>query len=259
MRVAVIGAGMAGLSAAHELLRGGADPIVFEADARAGGKVGSVAERGFLTEDGPNFIGRRMDEALDLAQLRESVVQAQGPKTRWVHTNGRVLKAPGFGFLLRANVPRALLEPLFARPLQHDVSLREFLSQRFGKRAGSLAAAALATGVYAGDPDRLSARDAFPALDKPGSILFSRQKSDRVPLWNLRRGLGSLPDALAAKLTVRLGAPVSALAPGWTVNGEKFDAVVLAVPSGAAAELCRRFSPDAADALARFVSAPVTV
>ena len=32
-----------------------------------------------------------------------------------------------------------------------------------------------------------------------------------------------------------------------------------AQPSGAAAELCRRFSPDAADALARFVSAPVTV
>jgi len=45
MRVAVIGAGMAGLSAAHELLRGGADPVVFEASGRAGGKVGSVAER----------------------------------------------------------------------------------------------------------------------------------------------------------------------------------------------------------------------
>ena len=58
MRVAVIGGGMAGLSAAHELLRRGADPVVFEAAARAGGKVGSRSEQGWLTEDGPGFIAR---------------------------------------------------------------------------------------------------------------------------------------------------------------------------------------------------------
>src|SRR5438270_7550140 len=105
MRVAVIGAGMAGLSAAHELLRGGADPVVFEASGRAGGKVGSAAERGFLTEDGPNFIGRSMDGLLDVAGLRAEVEPAQGPRTRWVHLDGRVMRAPGLAFLLRAGVP----------------------------------------------------------------------------------------------------------------------------------------------------------
>src|SRR4051812_21568436 len=117
MRVAVIGAGMAGLSASNELTRSGAEAVVFEASGRAGGKVASTAEGGFLSEDGPNFIGRKMDAALELAGLRDSVVTTQGPKMRWVHDHGRVLKAPGFGFLRRANVPRALLEPLFAGPL----------------------------------------------------------------------------------------------------------------------------------------------
>ena len=259
MRVAVIGAGMAGLSAAHELSRGGAQAVVFEASGRAGGKVGSRAEDGFLTEDGPNFIGRKMDEALALAGLGGSVVEAQGPKTRWVHDHGRVLKAPSLGFLLRANVPRALLEPIFARPLQEDVSLRAFLVQRFGKGAGGLAAAALATGVYAGDADRLSARDAFPSLDVPGSILFSPRSKDKAPLWNLRDGLGTLPAALAARVNVRLNAPVAEIAPSWTVNGEKFDAAVLAVPAAAAATLLRPLAPKAADALGELVSAPITV
>ncbi len=38
MRVAVIGGGVAGLAAAHELLRRGADPVVLEAAGRVGGK-----------------------------------------------------------------------------------------------------------------------------------------------------------------------------------------------------------------------------
>src|SRR6185436_537967 len=137
--------------------------------------------------------------------------------------------------------------------------LRAFLVQRFGKSAGSLAAAALATGVYAGDADQLSARDAFPALDVPGSILFSPRSTDKAPLWNLRGGLGSLPAALAARVNVRLNAPVAELEPSWTVNGEKFDAVVLAVPASAAAALLRPFAPKAADALVHFHSAPISV
>src|SRR3954465_2308346 len=51
VRGGVVGGGVAGLSAAHELLRRGADPVVFEAEERAGGKVGTRAERGWVTED----------------------------------------------------------------------------------------------------------------------------------------------------------------------------------------------------------------
>jgi len=268
MRVAVIGGGMAGLAAAHELLRGGAEPVVFEASARAGGKVASRSERGFLTEDGPNFLAQPLDALLDAAGLRAELVTPQGPRTRFLHLDGRVFTAPGLPLLRRAGVGRALLEPLFARPLREDKPLRAFLIERLGRRAGSIAAAAMAAGVYAGDPDRLSARDAFPALGAMGargSLLMAALRG-RAPreLWNLRHGLGSLPDAIAQRLgaRVRLGQAVSELLPrpgGFRVQGEDFDAVVLALPAAQAAELCRSFAPRCADELALLTAAPVTL
>ena len=89
MRIAVIGGGIAGLSAAHELLRRGADPVVFEACARAGGKVGTRIERGYLSEDGPNFLARPLDALLDASGLRGEVVAPQPPMTRWIGSRER--------------------------------------------------------------------------------------------------------------------------------------------------------------------------
>jgi oxygen-dependent protoporphyrinogen oxidase len=125
----------------------------------------------------------------------------------------------------------------------------------------------MAAGVYAGDPAALSARDAFPSLAAPGSILWNALRAPRRPgLWSLRRGLGSLPESIAAKLAVRLGTPVTALQPsrgGWQVLAggatERFDAVVLAVPASQAAALARGFAPRLADALGGFRAAPVAL
>src|SRR3954465_8855271 len=115
MRVAVIGGGVAGLSAAPELVGGGADPVVFEAEERAGGKVGTRAERGWVTEDGPNFLARPLDALLDASGWRGGGVKPPPPPTRWVPPQGRGLRAPSLGLLARAGAFRALLEPLFAR------------------------------------------------------------------------------------------------------------------------------------------------
>src|SRR3954470_44090 len=254
MRVAVIGGGIAGLSAAHGLLRRGADPVVFEAEARAGGKVGTRAEQGCLTEDGPNFLARPLDALLDTAGLRGEVVRPRAPTTRWVHLHGRALKAPSLALLAKAGVGRALLEPFFARRLRSDVALQTLLEQRLGARAGGLAAALMSAGVYAGDPALLSAQDAFPsvgALAAKGSILWQALRRKKEPgrgLWSLRRGLGTLAIAAADALgsRVRLGAAVRDLsprAPGWDVDGERFDAVVLAAPASMTGRLCGAFVP----------------
>ena len=257
MKVAVIGGGMAGLSAAWELLRSGADPIVFEASPRVGGKVSSVREGGWLTEDGPHFIAQPLEALLEGAGLRSQLVEPAPPKTRWVWLKGQKLRAPSLGLLKQLGVPRALLEPLFSKPLKADVPLRDFLIGRFGRKAGALAGTLLSSGVYAGDPARLSALTAFPTLAK-GSLLLRRGK--RPPIWSLRDGLGSLPSALAARLgdRVRAGTSVTRLEPlarGWLVDGVSFDAVVLAVPASSAAKLLPRLAPK----LAALSSAPVTL
>jgi oxygen-dependent protoporphyrinogen oxidase len=270
MRVAVIGGGIAGLSAAHELIRRGAQAVVFEAEARPGGKVGSHAEQGYLTEDGPNFIARPLDALLDAGGLREEVIRPRPPTTRWVRTEGRVLKAPSLSLLARAGIGRALLEPLFATPLRDDLPLRAFLEHRLGRRAGGLAAQVMSAGVYAGDPDSLSARDAFPtlgALAEKGSLIVQglrRKKGPRRGIWTLRRGLGSLAGAAARALgdRLRLSAPVARLSPsrgGWDVEGERFDAIVLAIPAPDAARIVRAFAPGFADGLRELRSAPVTI
>jgi oxygen-dependent protoporphyrinogen oxidase len=274
MRIAVIGGGIAGLSAAHELIRRGADPVVFEAGDRAGGKVGTRSEQGYLTEDGPNFLARPLDSLLEASGLRGEVVKPSPPMTRWVHLDGRVFKAPSLPLLARAGVGRALLEPLFAKPLREDLPLRAFLERRLGKRAGGLAALVMSAGVYAGDPDALSARDAFPslgALGERGSLIvnaFRRKKAPeekpRSGIWTLRRGLGTLADAAARALEgrVRLGVHVRQIEPEgktWVVEGYRFDGVVLAVPAAAAAEIAKGFAPAFSEAVRALRCAPVTV
>ncbi len=54
MTVAVVGAGLAGLSAAWELTRAGADAVVLEAERRAGGVVLTEQRDGFIVEGGPD-------------------------------------------------------------------------------------------------------------------------------------------------------------------------------------------------------------
>src|SRR5438128_711669 len=54
MRVAVIGAGPAGMTAAHELSRGGAQVTVYEADERVGGLARSLNMWGQTVDLGPH-------------------------------------------------------------------------------------------------------------------------------------------------------------------------------------------------------------
>ncbi|MEO5959713.1 MAG: FAD-dependent oxidoreductase, partial [Opitutaceae bacterium] len=53
-RIAVIGGGITGLTAAWHLQQAGLEPIVFERSSRVGGVIGAVASDGWLHELGPN-------------------------------------------------------------------------------------------------------------------------------------------------------------------------------------------------------------
>jgi oxygen-dependent protoporphyrinogen oxidase len=244
LRVAVVGGGIAGLSAAVELLRRGHDPVVLESASRPGGKIASVREGPWLSEDGPNFLAEPLDALLDEAGLQRAVVAPLPPRTRWLWHEGKTRRSPSLGLLASLGAPRALFEPLLSRPPSAGESLREFLVRRLGPKAGELLSTLLASGVYAGDAARLSATAAFPSLSQ-GSLLLRRPK--RRAIWSLREGLGSLPLALAARLgeRLRLGVPVERLEPspsGWSIGAEHFDGAIIAVPSSAAARMLPRLA-----------------
>jgi oxygen-dependent protoporphyrinogen oxidase len=57
--VAVVGAGIAGLAAAHHLQRAGLDVRVFEASGRVGGRMASTRRDGYLLDEGAETIAAR--------------------------------------------------------------------------------------------------------------------------------------------------------------------------------------------------------
>ncbi len=261
--VAIIGAGITGLTAAFYLKRKGVPVTVYEAGRRAGGVIQSVRKDGFLAESGPNTI---LETSPKIAQLvrdagLESRKLATNPKAeaRYVVRGGKPVAMPSSQLgiftseLLSAKAKFALVREPFVPPRRdgNEESVAEFVTRRLNREFLDRMVDALVAGIYAGDPHRLSVQHALPRLkaleDKYGSLIKGqirgareRKKSgevarDRAPKFSFDEGLQVLPDTLAALLgdSLKLNSPVTKLAQtgdGWRVstsNGEaEFGAVI---------------------------------
>jgi oxygen-dependent protoporphyrinogen oxidase len=285
-RVVIVGGGLAGLACGRALARESGhvppDVHVLEAASRAGGKALTDLESGWVLEWGPQTFVDADDGPLraligKLGLADEVVTPRPDARLRFVLRGGRLHAVPRgvAGLLGLAGLLRAGSEVLRgARRDAADESVHDFAARRFGERAARLLFGALVTGIYAGDARRLSLRSALPrvhALEQEhGSLIRALFTGGFVPRRSstLRRGLGSLTDALARDLglRLRLATPVTALRPdgtsGWIVTtasgDEPADAVVLACPAFAAAALARPFDAALADALTAIPYAPVT-
>jgi oxygen-dependent protoporphyrinogen oxidase len=294
MKVAVIGGGIGGLTAAHALVAAGFDAHVLEADARLGGVVGTSRVDGFLREHAASsFLGGPPRGALALCEeLAVPVDKASSrAKKRWIFIDGRPRALPrGPIDLVRSDLltwrgKLALLREPFAagRARGVDESVHAFASRRLGAEAARAIVAPFVTGIYAADSHDISLEAGFPRLaelDAGGGIVrgFARQAAKTVlarasgkptthtprGMWAPTGGLGALIDALAAKLgsRVRTRTRVRSLVPddkSVLVNNERFDAVVLAVPARDAAELAVETMPELASKLRVFRRAPVAL
>ena len=65
--VVVVGAGLAGLTAARELTRSGFDAVVLEGRDRVGGRTNSAMLAGIPVDLGASFVGPTQDAVLKLA------------------------------------------------------------------------------------------------------------------------------------------------------------------------------------------------
>lgn len=151
-RVAVIGAGIAGVTAARQLKDAGYSVVVIEARDRVGGRIETVVGNGwpFPIELGPSFVSSGTDGSVDaeLTQLGITTLPFPGDTgtNRQTRTDdGEIVSVPPTG----ANAIAAALAWAITQP--HDVSLGTALS---GSGASDLSTAKGPNGVS--DADWLS-------------------------------------------------------------------------------------------------------
>ncbi|MBC8097693.1 MAG: protoporphyrinogen oxidase [Akkermansiaceae bacterium] len=249
--IAIIGAGITGLTAAFYLKRKGMSVTVYEASGRVGGVIQSERKHGFLAEFGPNTILETSPKVrqfvIDAGLESRRLDPDSKAEARYVVRYRRPVEMPGSppGFittdLFSLKAKLAVLREPFIKPRRDGVeeSIAQFVVRRFNQEFLDHAIDALVAGIYAGDPYKLSVTHAFPKLKAlednygsmiKGQILGGRERKrrgevakDRAPKFSFDEGLQVLPDTLRERLgdAVRLNAPVTKLtqtADGWRVS-----------------------------------------
>lgn len=227
----VVGGGIAGLSAAWAAAKRGWSVRLLEAGRNVGGKIRSERRDGFLIEWGPSsFLGSAEPiwALIEDLHLEDQVVRGQAPSDRFIYRNRRARKLPsGPGSLLSGDYMtlggklRMFAEPFVLGDARPDDTVASFARRRLGEEAAQYLVTPFVSGIYAGDPDRLGARDAFPRLwqweHEAGSVVMGallggvkrhgKDDKDDEParprrrgLYNFKEGFGTLPKALAATL-----------------------------------------------------------
>jgi oxygen-dependent protoporphyrinogen oxidase len=292
-QVIVIGGGISGLACAYRLKQLGVPVILLEASARVGGLVGTIRKDGFLFESGPqSFHGT--EPLIDLVGevgVETELQQADPRAPRFVYLHGRLHKIPMtpqalmtsslLGIKSRAKIAS---EPFKrTKPPTKEESVADFVRRKFGHEILEYLVAPFVSGVYAGDPEKLSLQAAFPTLEEwereYGSVLRGAMKSrsDKEkhrgppPLCSFKDGVGSLANAIAAKLgdRVRLDAKVASVARSTKYqvcveqNGRnemvEAAAVVVATPAYTAAHIAAPISSPLVHTLSGVAYAPVAV
>jgi protoporphyrinogen/coproporphyrinogen III oxidase len=298
--VLVIGGGVSGLVCAHALRKAGVDALLVEASDRAGGAIRTQRRDGYLLELGPqSFSGTApMLELFEDLGIRPQVVGAPARAPRYVLVNGALrqvpMSPPAFltsGFV-GLGTKLAVLRDLIGKSVapEEDESIADFVRRKFSAEMLDRLVGPFVSGVYAGDPERLSLRSAFPMLydaeKRKGSVirgLFStaeKQPPDkprqRPTLLSFYDGTQAFTDALAAKLgnrlllnaeVMKINTDQSQASPTFTVsvradNEERSftaDHVIVTTPTYIAAKLLRDVEPRMADQLTGIEYAPIAV
>ena len=295
--VIVIGAGLSGLACAHRLSQLGAEMTVLEASDRAGGFLGTIRKDGFLFESGPQSF--QVTEILrDLIRelgIESELQKADPSAARYILLHGRLQKIPTSpqamltSSLLGAGSRWKILTEPFrkTRPPAGEESVAAFARRKFGNEILEYLVGPFVSGVYAGDPELLSLRAAFPSLDEwereYGSVLRGAKKartrkgpSEPEPLCSFQQGVATLPSAMAAKLGDRLQTQTRAisLSRSGTAGNEIHEvrieraagsenmqaaAIVVATPAYVSAHLIESISAQLGHTLSGIAYAPVAV
>jgi protoporphyrinogen/coproporphyrinogen III oxidase len=291
----VIGGGISGLACAYALRKAGADTILLEASPRAGGVIRSEARDGFLFECGPQSFSSTpaLLKLIHELGLDDQLVEAPPRAPRYVLINNKLkpvpLSPPAFlaSSLLGLRSKWSILrDPLSSTcPPAADESIANFVRRKFTPELLDRLVGPFVSGIYAGDPESISFRAAFPQLYEAektaGSILRGMKRAakarteprHRPVLISFRDGMDTIVRALAEKLWLslhcnvevreftRTGADSFLIATQSPSGTRDFEAsrVVLATTTSVTARLLRNLVPGCEQSLNEITYAPVAV
>ncbi len=271
-RIAVIGGGISGLTAAYLLQKAGNDITLYESSSDLGGAIRTDSEDGWMTEAGPNTLMVSSREILSLISelgISDQMIEANPlANKRYVVRNGKPIPLPlnpqafiaSPLFSMKQKL-RMLTEPFRGKSKNADESIADFVRRRIGKEFLTYAIDPFVSGVYAGDPEKLSSKYAFPKVyaleEKYGSLIKGqlRLRKDRKTdssrmkpmMISFTDGLRTLIDALGNQLGNRIQRETTITnliqtENGWQVCAETtelgtFDNVIITTPAHRAAAL----------------------
>jgi oxygen-dependent protoporphyrinogen oxidase len=223
-KIIVIGAGISGLTSAYLLSKKGFDVKILERKNAVGGSIESVIEDGFLFDRGPNsalettpVIGQLIHE-LDLEP--ELLYASKLANKRYILRDNKLHALPMSPpkliktklFSTKAKF-RLMAEPFIGRSNDgYYQSLAEFVKRRLGQEFLDYAINPFVAGVYAGRPEDLSVKSAFPKLyaleEKYGGLIVGTVRSIRerkkraevakqsAKMLSFKSGMIALPKAI---------------------------------------------------------------
>ncbi len=292
MKIAIVGAGISGLSTAFYLKQKLPDCslVIYDPETRPGGTMQTVNVGGFLFEGGGNGFLTNKPDSLQLVKDSGAehllLPSSDLARKRFIfHNNGmhRLPESPPLflksGLLTLGQKLRVAGEFFVAASTSDkDETLQEFGYRRVGKGFTDVFLDAMVAGIYATTPDRISVQAAFPmvvALEKEYGGLFrgmiAKRKKGGGPggvLTSFRGGVGSFISHLKKTIDAewQLGCPVIGISrdmAGFQVKTEKgseeFDQVIISAPAYAAADMLAGLDPELTGRLQKIDYSPIAV
>jgi len=306
IRIAIIGGGISGLTAAFTLedhRRAGAlEYTLYESSPHLGGVLRTQQIQGCIVEAGPDSFITEKPWAADLCRTLgigdQLIGSNDADRKTYILVRGRLIPMPdGLMFMVPTKILPTGFSPLFSwttklrmaqellhppRAAEADESVASLVERHYGAEMVDRLADPLLSGVYGGEAASLSVRAVLPRFAEMerthGSLgramLAARKKmpcpanQTAPPLFtSLKNGMQQLAETLVPRLnpsSLITNTPVQSIQPearGWTVEvypearrtglkSDHFDAVILAVPTHAAAQLLAISSPELSSELA---------
>lgn len=224
LRVAIIGGGISGLSAAYHLEKQRAVGVpleytLFESAGRLGGSMYSERIDGCVVEAGPDsFLSEKPAASMlakDLGIGDQLIGSNDAQRKTYILVKNRLIEMPdGLMFMVPTKIIPTALSPLFSwstkirmgmellhppRPMTRDETVAEMVERHFGAEVVDRLADPLLSGVYGGSAAQLSARavlQRFVEMEEKYGSLSRAMLAARKKMLAASRGTQTAPRPL---------------------------------------------------------------